>query len=134
MKRHTRNLMAFLYLTVGYWIFTFLLLFALLPFTEAGPGFSTSSEQGVHQVRFHGSSGDLVLLLFVSDAGDKNLRYTTSAEPANAMSTSFRLVNSYFEFISIALFALISIPVLKRIFRNGPTTAEPTSPSRSGLL
>ena len=111
---------AFLYLTIGYWFFGFLVPFALaiLPIAHSSAGFSMSSAQGVHELRFHGFPGDLILVLYVSDGGTKNLRYTTSSEAVRAISTSSHQTNAYASLISVALFAIISIPILRRIFAN----------------
>ena len=121
---------AFLWLTVGYWLFSTILPFALLllPYAGAGGGISMSSAQGVHQVRFSGRPGDLVLVLYVSDAGEKSLAYTTSNEPVRASSTTYQWSNAIVQLTIVALFALISIPLLRRLLRN----AEPSAPPNGG--
>ena len=119
MNKSTRNLLAFLYLTVGYFIFSFLLVFVilLLPFAYSGEGISHSEKQGVHQVQFHGSPG-LVLLLYATDTGNKNLQYDTTSEAINSSGTDYsRWTSIYWEFFTTAAFALLSIPILKRIFK-----------------
>jgi len=76
-----------------------------------------SSEQGVYQVRFSGSPGDLVLVVYVSDAGEKNLAHTTSREAVRSSSTMFQWSNMIVQLVSVALFAFVSIPVMRRLLR-----------------
>lgn len=115
-----RHFAAFLYLAVGYWFIYCLLGFILLflPYAKSDGGISMSSNQGVHVVTFNGHPGDLVALLYVSDAGKKSLDFATSTESTSSASTSFRWDNAYFHFLAASLFALISIPILKCLLRD----------------
>ena len=128
MHRLLRITLAFLWLTAGYWLFSTILPFALvlLPYASSGGGISMSSKQGVHQVRFSGSPGDLVLVVYVSDAGEVNLAHTTSGEPIRASSTMYQWSNVTAQLVFVALFALISIPLLRRLLRNAEPCAPPT--------
>ena len=86
-------------------------------FAYSGEGISHSEKQGVHQVQFHGSPG-LVLLLYATDTGNKNLQYDTTSEAINSSGTDYsRWTSIYWEFFTTAAFALLSIPILKRIFK-----------------
>ena len=73
MKRAFR-----LWLTVGYWIISFVLQFALLllPFAHAGSGIlhSGPASNGVHTVQFHGAPGDAVLV-FVTQDGERKVTF-----------------------------------------------------------
>ena len=119
MHRLLRITLAFLWLTAGYWFYSTILPYALvlLPYVSSDGGISMSSEQGVHQFRFSGRPGDLVLVLYVSDAGEKNLTHTTSSEPVRSSSTMYQWSNVIAQLVFVALFAMISIPLLRLLLR-----------------
>jgi len=110
---------AFLYLTVGYWFISSLLPFALivLPFATDNSGISAGREDGVATVRFHGSPGDVVFIATVVDSGDKELKYKVPDSPYSASSTTAKWDNVYVSIFIHIVFALISIPILKRLFQ-----------------
>jgi hypothetical protein len=119
-KRVSRGLLAFLWLTVGYGLFSVVvpLVLLFLPFAHSNGGIEVSSEQGVHHVRFPGSPGDVVAVLFVSSSGPKDIAFRTPSDSSLSGSTHMEYSNGLLQLILVALFALISIPVLRRVFRN----------------
>ena len=96
MKRPLRLTLAFLWLTVGYWIFSFVLQFALilLPFAHSGSGISTSTSNGVHTVHFSGAPGDAVLVL-VTQSGDHHVTIPARDVVASSSSTTMAWANAY---------------------------------------
>ena len=132
MKRVLRFTLAFLWLTIGYWIFSFVLQFALmlLPFTGSG-SISTSTSNGVHTVDFYGGPGDAVLVL-VTESGDHKVTFPDSHPGSSSSSTSMAWDNGYLQLILVVLFALVSLPILSRLLRHTPNTAlEPTAAAPS---
>ena len=127
LSRFLKLALAFLWLTVGYWFFSTIVPFVLmlLPYVGSGGGISMSSEQGVHQLRFSGRPGDLVLVLYVSDAGEKNLTYTTSSKAVRSSSTTYEWSNAIVQLSLVALFAVVTIPLLRRLLRNAEPNAAP---------
>ena len=118
MKRIARFVIAFLYLTIGYWIFSFAFRYAaiLLPFAKAESSISMSSGEGYHYLRFSGTPGE-VILVFVSGKAN-GMGFPT---PSVTSPTGFEWANVYFESFGIIIFALVSIPILGRILRDSPT-------------
>jgi hypothetical protein len=115
-----RGLLAFLWLTLGYWVISFIVPFLLLflPFAGSGGGISESSANGVHRVRFDGQPGDVIAYMYVNQSGPKDETFTTPPVPSHGGSTFFRWANAYTQLALVCIYALISIPVLKRILRN----------------
>ena len=133
MKRLGRSFLAFTYLTVGYWFFNALFVFLLLvlPFVRHdGGGISHSALQGVHQVTFQGERGTL-LLVYVSETGSKSLSFTTAPQATSSSQTYFRFTNLYGELLTVGLFALISIPVLRRLLTTPAPMLQESGPKLS---
>jgi len=118
MKRPLRLTLAFLWLTVGYWVFSFALQFVLLllPFAHSGSGISTSTSNGIHTVHFSGAPGDAVLVL-VTQSGDHNVTVPARDVPISSSSTTMAWANGYLQLFLVVLFALVSLPILSRLLR-----------------
>jgi hypothetical protein len=120
MNRVLRFALAFLWLTVGYWIFSFVLQFALLLLPFAGSGsISTSTSDGVHTVDFVGAAGDAVLV-FVTESGDHKVTFPESRPGGSSSSTTMTWGNAYLELFLVVVFALVSLPILSRLLRHTP--------------
>ena len=122
MKRSLRLTLAFLWLTVGYWILSLVLQFALilLPFAHSDSGISTSTSNGVHTVHFSGAPGDAVLVL-VRQSGNHNVTIPATRDVVSSgSSTTMAWANAYLEGLLAVLFALASLPVLSRLLRYDP--------------
>ena len=121
MKRRFRLTLAFLWLTVGYWIFSFVLQFALilLPFAHSGSGISTSTSNGIHNVHFSGAPGDAVLVFVTQDGGHggHNVAIPARDVPISSSSTTMAWANGYLQLFLVVLFALVSLPILSRLLR-----------------
>ena len=109
-----------MWLTVGYGLFSIVvpLVLLFLPFAHSNGGIEISAEQGVHHVRFPGSPGDVVAVLFVSRPRSKDVAFRTPADSSLSGSTHMQYSNGFLQLLLIGLFALVSIPVLRRVFRN----------------
>lgn len=119
MKRPLRLTLAFLWLTVGYWVFSFSLQFVLLllPFAHSGSGISTSTSNGIHTVHFSGAPGDAVLVL-MTQSGDPKVTVPARDVPiSSSSSTTMAWANGYLQLFLVALFALVSVPILSRLLR-----------------
>ena len=119
MKRPLRLTLAFLWLTIGYWMFTFVLQFVLIlmPFAHSGSGISTSGGDGVNMVHFSGTPGDAVLVL-VSSSGEKDITFpTTRQSTTSSHSTSMAWGNAYLQLLLVVAYALVSLPILSRLLR-----------------
>ena len=127
MSRLSKIALVFLWLTAGYWLFITIvpLALVLLPYVGSGGGILMSSEQGVHKLQFSGRPGDLILVLYVSDAGEKNLAYTTASGAIRASSRTFQWSNTIVQLAVVAVFALISIPLLRRLLQSAEPGAAP---------
>jgi hypothetical protein len=127
----TRGVLAFLWLTFGYWVISFIIPFVLvfLPFAQSGGGISTSDAGGVHHVRFTGSPGDVIAFIYVEAAGPKDVKFTTPTVMSHGGSTFLSWTNAYVQLVLVGLFALISIPVLRRIFRIRTSPDQSSMPS-----
>ena len=75
----SRLILAFLWLTIGYWIISFIvpLLLLFLPFAKSSGGISTFMADGVYKIQFQASPGQIVALLggFSTDTGDKQVSF-----------------------------------------------------------
>jgi hypothetical protein len=119
-RRVIRRLVAFLWLTIGYWFISTLVPFILLflPFATSGGGIEMSSADGVHHVRFPGAPGDIIAVLYVEQRGPKDITFQGASGPSHGGSSHMQWANAYFQLLPVIIFALLSIPVLKRLFRN----------------
>jgi hypothetical protein len=128
MKRTFRLMLAFLWLTVGYWTLSFVLQFALLllPFAHTGSGIlhSGPASNGVHTVQFHGAPGDAVLV-FVTQDGEKKVTFSAKPPTVSSFSTTMAWDNAYSDCFLVGLFALISLPILSRLLRRAPNESAP---------
>ena len=118
MKRPLRLTIAFLWLTVGYWVFSFALQFVLLllPFAHSGSGISTSTSNGIHTIHFSGAPGDAILVL-MTQSGDPKVTVPAQQVLVSASSTTMAGTNAYLQLILVVVFALISLPILSRFLR-----------------
>lgn len=118
MKRPLRVTLAFLWLTIGYWIFSFVLQFALIlsPFAHSGSGISTSSARGANTVHFSGAPGDAVLV-FVTQHGDHDVTFPTTHDAVTSSSSAMAWANAYLQLLLVAMYALVSLPLLSRLLR-----------------
>jgi hypothetical protein len=121
-KRFPRAILAFLWLTLGYgFVSIFLpLVLLLFPFAHSGGGIEVSAEQGVHHVRFPGSPDDVIAVLFVTNSGPKDISYSTPPDASLSGSEHMQFSNAFLQLLLVAFFALVSIPVLRWVFRNEP--------------
>ncbi len=128
MKQAFRLILAFLWLTVGYWTFSFVLQFALLllPFAHTGSGIlhSGPASNGVRTVQFHGAPGDAVLV-FVTQDGEKRVTFSAKPPAVSSFTTRMAWDNAYSECFLVGLFALISLPILSRLLRRPPNESAP---------
>jgi hypothetical protein len=135
MKRPLRLTLAFLWLTVGYWIFSFVLQYALIlmPFAHSGSGISTSGGDGVNTVHFSGTPGDAVLVL-VSSSGEKDINFPSTRHiNSSSNSTSMAWGNGLLQLFFVMAYALVSLPILSKLLRREPSNRamEPTASRRT---
>jgi hypothetical protein len=122
MKRPLRLTLAFLWLTIGYWIFSFVLQFALIlmPFTHGGSGISTSTQPGLYKVQFSGTPGDAVLVL-ASHTGDYTVDFPATQPSGSSSSTAIAWGNGFLQLFLVVAYALVSLPILSRLLRREPS-------------
>jgi len=110
-------MLAFLWLTFGYWILSTWLqiVLVLLPFAGPGSGLSVGSTDGYHTVNFSGSPGDAVLVV-VTKSGPQELTFAESGQ-GQASSTAMSQVNTFAGLIISVLYAALSLPVLAKLLR-----------------
>ena len=83
-----RVILAFLWLTIGYWIISFVvpLVLLFLPFAKSSGGISTSMADGVYKIQFSGSPGQIVALLVSTDSGEKQASFSGMPTTVNGSS------------------------------------------------
>ena len=118
MKRPLRFTLAFLWLTIGYWTFSFVLMFALIlmPFATSGTGISTSSAGGLHTIHFSGTPGDAVLVL-VAQKGDHEVTFGSTTDAVTSSSSSMAWANGFLQLFLVMAYTLVSLPILSRLLR-----------------
>ncbi len=119
-RRVIRGLLAFMWLTIGYWFISFLVPFILLflPYTMSGEGITKSSTGGVHTISFRGTPGDVIALLVTTTPGPKHVTFDPRPDFSSGSATHMQWDNALFQLLPVIVFALLSIPILKRLFRN----------------
>jgi len=130
MKRTSRFILAFLWLTVGYWIISFIvpLVLLFLPFAKSSGGISTSMANGVYKIQFPAGPGQIVALLVSTDTGDKEVSFPDMPTAVRGSSERTQWSSPIFELIVVLVFAAVSIPVLRRLLRERPNqTLQPTA-------
>jgi len=126
----SRVILAFLWLTVGYWIISFIvpLVLLFLPFAKSSGGISTSMADGVYKIQFSGSPGQIVALLVSTDTGEKHAFFPGMPTAVQSSSEQTQWSSPIFQLIIALVFAAVSIPVLRRLFRDRPNPAlQPTA-------
>jgi hypothetical protein len=120
-KRKTvRGLLAFIWLTIGYFFVSFLVPFILvfLPYATSSSEITHTSGGGVHTISFHGTPGDVIVLLVTATPGPKRVMFDSDPEWTSSSSTHMQWASAFFQLLPIVVFALLSIPVLKALFRH----------------
>jgi len=133
MKRAFRLILAFIWLTLGYWLISFVVPFILLflPFAKSNGGISYSTSNGVYRVQFPGSPGDVIALLYVTQRGNKDIEIPTNYPFGGGASNQIQWSNGYAELFITITFATISIPILGRILRPRPNQSREATTDRS---
>jgi len=126
----SRVIFAFLWLTIGYWIISFIvpLVLLFLPFAKSSGGISTSMADGVYKIQFSGSPGQIVALLVSTDTGEKQVSFPGMPMAVNGSSEQSQWSSPIFELIVALVFAAVSIPVLRQLLRQRPNQSlQPTA-------
>jgi hypothetical protein len=126
----SRMVLAFLWLSIGYWIISFVvpLVLLFLPFAKSSGGVSTSMSDGIYKIQFPSSPGDIVALLVSTDSGDKQVSFPNMPAAVHGSSQHTQWASPIYEFLIALVFAAVSIPILRRLFRDRPNQAmEPTA-------
>ena len=126
----SRVIIAFLWLTIGYWIISFIvpLLLLFLPFAKSSGGISTSMSDGVYKIQFSGSPGQIVALLVSTDTGEKQVSFPGMPTAVHGSSEQTQWSSPIFELFVALVFAAVSIPVLRRLLRERPNQSlQPTA-------
>lgn len=129
----SRVILAFLWLTIGYWIISFVvpLVLLFLPFAKSSGGISTSMADGVYKIQFSGSPGQIVALLVSTDSGEKQASFSGMPTAVSGSSEKTQWSSPVFQLIVALFFAAVSIPVLRRLLRDRPNQSlEPTASRR----
>jgi hypothetical protein len=130
MKRPWRYILAFLWLTIGYWIVSFIvpLVLLFLPFAKSGGGISTSLADGVYKIQFPGSPGQIIALLVSTDSGEKKVTFPDMPTDIHGSSDHTQWSSPTYELLIAVVFAGLSIPVLRRLLHNGSNQSmQPTA-------
>jgi hypothetical protein len=135
MKRAWRFTLAFLWLTVGYWIISFIvpLVLLFLPFAKSSGGISTSLADGVYKIQFPGSPGQIIALLVSTDSGEKEVTFPNMPKTMHGSSEHTQWSSPMFELLIALVFAGLSIPILRRLLRNGSNQALQPTAGRSDV-
>ena len=125
MRRTSRFILAFLWLTIGYWIISFIvpLVLLFLPFAKSSGGISTSMADGVYKIQFSGSPGQIIALLVSTDTGDKEVVFPNMPKEVHGSSDRTQWSSAIYELLVTLIFAALSIPILRRLFRERPNHA-----------
>jgi hypothetical protein len=130
MKRASRLVLAFIWLTIGYWVISFVvpLVLLFLPFARSSGGISWSASNGIYRVQFPGSPGDVIALLYVTQRGGKDIAIPTDYPFGGGASNQIHWSNAYSQLLITIVFGAVSIPVLRRLLRKEPNQSlEPTA-------
>jgi hypothetical protein len=133
MKRAWRFVIAFLWLTVGYWIISFIVPLGLLflPFAKSSGGISTSMADGVYKIQFPASPGQVVALLVSTDTGDKEVSFPGMPTAVHGSSEQTQWASPIYELLIALVFAAVSIPLLRRLLCPRPNQSlQPTAGRR----
>ena len=126
----SRVILAFLWLSVGYWIISFIvpLVVLFLPFAKSSDGISTSMADGVYKIQFSASPGQIVALLVSTDAGEKQVSFPVMPTAVHGSSEQTQWSSPIYELLIALIFAAVSIPVLRRLLRQRPNQSlQPTA-------
>jgi hypothetical protein len=126
----SRVILAFLWLTVGYWIISFIvpLVLLFLPFAKSSGGISTSMADGVYKIQFSTSPGQIVALLVSTDTGEKQVSFPGMPTAVHGSSEQTQWSSPIYELLIALIFAAVSIPVLRRLLRQRPNQSlQPTA-------
>jgi len=126
----SRVILAFLWLTLGYWIISFIvpLVLLFLPFAKSSGGISTSMADGVYKIQFSASPGQIVALLVSTDTGDKQVSFPGMPTAVHGSSEQTQWSSPIYELLIALIFAAVSIPVLRRLLRQRPNQSlQPTA-------
>jgi hypothetical protein len=131
----SRVILAFLWLTIGYWIISFIvpLVLLFLPFAKSSGGISTSMANGVYKIQFSGSPGQIVALLVSTDTGEKEVSFPDMPAAVHGSSEQTQWSSPIFELLVALVFAAVSIPVLRRLLRERPNQALQPTAGRSDV-
>jgi len=133
----SRVILAFLWLTIGYWIISFIvpLVLLFLPFAKSSGGISTSMADGVYKIQFSGSPGQIVALLVSTDTGEKQASFPSMPTAVHGSSEQTQWSSAIYELLIALVFAAASIPILRRLLCNRPNQSlEPTAGGRDDQL
>ena len=126
----SRVILAFLWLTVGYWIISFIvpLVLLFLPFAKSSGGICTSMADGVYKIQFSASPGQIVALLVSTDTAEKQVSFPGMPTAVHGSSEQTQWSSPIFELFVALVFAAVSIPVLRRLLRERPNQSlQPTA-------
>ena len=131
--KSSRVILAFLWLTVGYWIISFIvpLVLLFLPFAKSSGGISTSMADGVYKIQFSASPGQIVALLVSTDTGDKQVSFPGMPTAVHGSSEQTQWSSPIYELLIALIFAAVSIPVLRRLLRQRPNQSLQPASGRS---
>ena len=133
----SRVILAFLWLTIGYWIISFIvpLVLLFLPFAKSSGGISTSMADGVYKIQFSGSPGQIVALLVSTDTGEKQASFPGMPTAVHGSSEQTQWSSPIYELLIALVFAAASIPILRRLLCNRPNQSlEPIAGRRDDQL
>ena len=84
---------------------------------------------GVCKIQFPGSPGQIIALLVSTDTGDKEVTFPNMPNAIHGSSTHTEWSSPIYELLVAVIFAAVSIPILRRLFRERPNQAmQPTAP------
>jgi hypothetical protein len=129
----SRVILAFLWLTIGYWIISFIvpLVLLFLPFAESSGGISTSMADGVCKIQFSGRPGQIVALL----TGEKQASFPGMPTAVHGSSEQTQWSSPIYKLLIALVFAAVSIPVLRWLLCKRPNQLlEPTAGRRDAHI
>jgi hypothetical protein len=133
----SRVILAFLWLTIGYWIISFIvpLVLLFLPFAKSSGGISTSMADGVYKIQFSGRPGQIVALLVSTDTGEKQASFPGMPTAVRGSSEQTQWSSPIYELLIALVFAAVSIPVLRWLLCKRPNQLlEPTAGRRDAHI